>query len=90
MIKQKKSSALTSELVLVEKSNTKTATITDVRDTCLSIGDRLADAYNKTEDVRTGVAALYAYKTAIAAVKMQLIHDKMTNTPSKIEFFETE
>jgi hypothetical protein len=74
------------ELVLI---NTETVTVDDVRIACQKIGDKLTKTYNKTADIKAAQAAVSAYGTAIAAVKAQLIYKKMTSTPSKIEFFET-
>jgi hypothetical protein len=74
------------ELVII---NTETVTVDDVRIACQKIGDKLTKTYNKTADIKAAQAAVSAYGTAIAAVKAQLIYKKMTSTPSKIEFFET-
>jgi hypothetical protein len=74
------------ELVII---NTETVTVDDVRIACQKIGDKLTKTYNKTADIKAAQAAVSAYATAINAVKAQLIYKKMTSTPSKIEFFET-
>jgi hypothetical protein len=74
------------ELVVI---NTETVTVDDVRIMCQKIGDKLSKTYIKTADIKAAQAAVSAYGTAIAAVKAQLIYKKMTSTPSKIEFFET-
>jgi CHASE3 domain sensor protein len=75
------------ELVVI---NTETVTVDDVRIMCQKIGDKLTKTYNKTADIKAAQAAVSAYGTAIAAVKAQLIYKKMTSSPSRIEFFETE
>lgn len=74
------------ELVII---NTETVTVDDVRIACQKIGDKLTKTYNKTADIKAAQAAVSAYATAIHAVKAQLIYKKMTSSPGKIEFFET-
>jgi hypothetical protein len=74
------------ELVII---NTETVTVDDVRIACQKIGDKLTKTYNKTADIKAAQAAVSAYATAINAVKAQLIYKKMTSSPGKIEFFET-
>jgi|LakMenE01Jun11ns_1017448.scaffolds.fasta_scaffold9945613_8 hypothetical protein len=75
------------ELIVV--NSIETVTVDDVRIVCQKIGDKLTKTYNKTADIKAAQAAISAYGTAIHAVKAQLIYKKMTSTPSKIEFFET-
>lgn len=86
MKKQLKKSEL-SELVVVNAE--QTVTVDDVRLMCQKIGDKLTKTYNKTADIKAAQAAVSAYATAINAVKAQLIYKKMTSSPSRIEFFET-
>jgi hypothetical protein len=74
------------ELVVI---NTETVTVDDVRIMCQKIGDKLSKTYIKTADIKAAQAAVSAYATAINAVKAQLIYKKMTSSPSRIEFFET-
>lgn len=85
MKKQVKKQEVT-ELVVI---NTETVTVDDVRIACQKIGDKLTKTYNKTADIKAAQAAVSAYATAINAVKAQLIYKKMTSSPGKIEFFET-
>lgn len=85
MKKQVKKSELV-ELVII---NTETVTVDDVRIACQKIGDKLTKTYNKTADIKAAQSAVSAYATAINAVKAQLIYKKMTSSPGKIEFFET-
>jgi hypothetical protein len=74
------------ELVVI---STETVTVDDVRIACQNIGDKLTKTYNKTADIKAAMAAVSAYGTAISAVKAQLIYKKMTSSPARIEFFET-
>jgi hypothetical protein len=76
------------ELVVINSE--QTITVDDVRIMCQKIGDKLTKTYNKTADIKAAQAAVSAYATAINAVKAQLIYKKMTSSPSRIEFFETE
>lgn len=66
-----------------------TTTVDDVRKMCQNIGDSLTGTYSKTGDIKAAAAAISAYGTAIGAVKAQLIYKKMTSSPARIEFFET-
>lgn len=75
------------ELVII--SIEQTVTVDDVRIMCQKIGDKLTKTYNKTADIKAAQAAVSAYATAINAVKAQLIYKKMTSSPARIEFFET-
>ena len=86
MKKQVKKSEL-AELVVINAE--QTVSVDDVRIMCQKIGDKLTKTYNKTADIKAAQAAVSAYGTAIAAVKAQLIYKKMTSSPSRIEFFET-
>jgi len=67
----------------------KTTTVDDVRKMCQSIGDSLSGTYANTGDIKAAAGAISAYGTAIGAVKAQLIYKKMTSSPARIEFFET-
>lgn len=67
----------------------KTTTVDDVRKMCQNIGDSLSGTYANTGDIKAAAGAISAYGTAIGAVKAQLIYKKMTSSPARIEFFET-
>lgn len=86
MKKQLKKSEL-SDLVVVNAE--QTVTVDDVRRVMCRVGDKLTKTYDKTADIKAAQAAISAYGTAINAVKAQLIYKKMTSSPSRIEFFET-
>jgi hypothetical protein len=86
MKKQIKKSEV-AELVVI--SNEKTVNVDDVRRVMCRVGDKLTKTYDKTADIKAAQAAISAYGTAINAVKAQLIYKKMTSSPARIEFFET-
>lgn len=86
MKKQLKKSEV-AELVVI--NNEQTVTVDDVRRVMCRVGDKLTKTYDKTADIKAAQAAISAYGTAINAVKAQLIYKKMTSSPSRIEFFET-
>jgi hypothetical protein len=67
---------------------TKTVNVTDVRETCQQIGDKLKDNFDQTEDLKAAQSAISAYSTAISAAKTQLIYKKLTGQPSDIDFFK--
>ena len=69
-------------------SKTKTRTIDDVRDVMLSMGDKLNDNFIKTEDLKVAQTAMGAYKTAINAMKTQIIYKKLTGMPAEIDFLK--
>ena len=69
-------------------AKTKTVDITDVRQQCQNIGDKLKDNFDKTADLKTAQAAISAYATAINIVKTQVMYKRLTGTPGKIDFFE--
>jgi hypothetical protein len=74
-----------------EKTNKKkTNNVDDVRVACQQIGDSLYDKYDDTQDLKSAQCAVSAYAAAISAMKAQLIYKKMTSTPGRIAFFETE
>lgn len=68
----------------------KTTTVDDVRVMCQRIGDSLSHTYDQTGDIKAAQSAVSAYATAINAIKAQLIYKKMTTSPGRINFFETE
>jgi hypothetical protein len=68
----------------------KTNNVDDVRVACQQIGDSLHDKYDDTQDLKSAQGAVSAYAAAISAMKAQLIYKKMTSTPGRIAFFETE
>jgi hypothetical protein len=69
---------------------TKTENVDDVRVACQHIGDSLCNKYDKTQDLKSAQGAVSAYAVAISAMKAQLIYKKMTASPTRIKFFETE
>jgi quinolinate synthase len=75
--------------VTVTSQAQKTTTVDDVRKMCQKIGDSLSSTYANTGDIKAAAGAISAYGTAIGAVKAQLIYKKMTSSPARIEFFET-
>lgn len=75
--------------VTVTSQAQKTITVDDVRKMCQKIGDSLSGTYANTGDIKAAAGAISAYGTAIGAVKAQLIYKKMTSSPARIEFFET-
>lgn len=52
------------------------------------IGDKTANLYAETSDLKAAEMALKAYNGAISAGKSQLIYKKLTGTPGIIDFFE--
>jgi hypothetical protein len=66
----------------------KTVTITDVREACQDIGDKLKDNFDKTKDFKAAQGSVQAYSAAISAAKTQLIYKKLTGTPIEIEFLK--
>lgn len=69
-------------------SKTKTRNVEELRDVLLKMGDNLNDTFEKTNDLKVAHQSLHAYRTAIAAVKTQLIYKKLTGTPSEIDFLK--
>lgn len=69
-------------------AKTKTVDINDVREQCQSIGDKLKDKFDKTEDLKVAQRAVSAYATAISAAKTQLVYKKLTGTPIEIDFLK--
>lgn len=67
-------------------AKTKCKTIDDVRDVCLSIGDSLNDNFKVTGDIKVAQTAINAYSAAVKCATVQLIHKKLTGTPSEIGF----
>ena len=88
MSKKKQTTVIVAETISITKS--PTITVDDIRKACQTIGDQLNVTYNNTGDIKAAAGAVSAYSTAIAAVKAQLIYKKMTSSPGRIEFFETE
>lgn len=76
--------------VKVTTPSVKTTDVNDVRKMCQKIGDSLSGTYANTGDIKAAAGAVSAYGTAISAVKAQLIYKKMTSSPARIEFFETD
>lgn len=66
----------------------KTTTVTTVREEMQKIGDKTANLYAETNDLKAAEIALKAYNGAISASKAQLIYKKLTGTPGNIDFFE--
>ncbi len=67
-------------------AKTKSKTIEDVRDICLSIGDTLNDNFKTTGDVKVAQTAISAYSAAIKCATVQLIHKKLTGVPAEMAF----
>lgn len=67
-------------------AKTKSRTIEDVRNVCVSIGDTLNDNFKVTGDVKVAQTAISAYTTAVKCATVQLIHKKLTGTPSEMGF----
>ena len=67
---------------------TQTVTVTDVRKQLQSIGDKVNDTFEKTEDINVALVAIKAYNGAINAAKTQLIYKKASGMPAKIPFLE--
>ena len=65
-----------------------TRSIEDMVKSCNKQGDDLSNRYMKNKDLKVNAAAMNNYKTAILALKTQLIYKKLTGAPSKIEFLE--
>jgi hypothetical protein len=65
-----------------------TTTVTTVRQEMQKIGDKTANLYAETSDLKAAEMALKAYNGAISAGKSQLIYKKLTGTPGIIDFFE--
>ena len=65
---------------------TKSKTIEDVRDVCVSIGDTLNDNFKITGDVKVAQTAISAYSAAVKCATVQLIHKKLTGAPSDMGF----
>jgi hypothetical protein len=67
-------------------ARTKTRNIDDVREVCLSIGDTLNDNFKTTGDIKVAQTAISAYGAALKCATVQLIHKKLTGTPSDVPF----
>jgi hypothetical protein len=65
---------------------TKTSTIDDVRVVCQDIGDTLKNNFDATGDIKVAATAIAAYNTAIKCATVQLIHKKLTGTPTDMPF----
>jgi hypothetical protein len=66
----------------------KTMDVTGVIDVTREMGDKLAESYHATEDLKVAQTSLSAYKTAIGGAKAQIIYKKLTGSPKSIPFFE--
>lgn len=73
---------------MATKKLKKTNNLSDVTKVCTEIGDKLANQYDKTDDLKVCQTALKAYNTAISAGKTQLIYKKLTGKPKNNKFFE--
>lgn len=87
-MKNKKTQELTADGRIINK--TTTLTVDDIRRECQKIGDSLKTTYDLTGDIKAAQSAVSAYATAINAVKAQLIYKKLTGSPGKINFFESQ
>jgi hypothetical protein len=63
---------------------TKTTTIDDIRVACQDMGDKLKNTFDVTNDIKVAATAVAAYNTAIKCATVQLIHKKLTGTPSNM------
>ena len=86
MKKQSKKSEVQKAVVVKSKVNASD----HITDMCVNIGNSLSTTYHSTLDIKAAQAAIGAYGKAITAAKAQLIYKKMTGSPSRIVFFETE
>lgn len=66
----------------------KTDSISDVRTQLLSIADKTADIFDKTDDIKAAELAMKSYNGAVNAAKVQLMYKKLTGAPSMIDFLE--
>lgn len=62
--------------------------VKEVSDTLFSMGHKLNDKFDSTDDVRVALAAIAAFNVGIKAQQTQLTYKKMTGTPMKIDFLE--
>jgi hypothetical protein len=62
--------------------------VKEVSDTLFSMGHKLNDKFDSTDDVRVALAAIAAFNVGIKAQQTQLTYKKMTGTPMKINFLE--
>lgn len=52
------------------------------------IGDKLNSKFEKSDLVEDGLAAIKAYNTSLKAQKDILVHKKITNTITTMEFYK--
>jgi hypothetical protein len=64
---------------------TKTVTIDDIRVACQDMGDKLKNTFDVTNDIKVATIAVASYNTAIKCATVQLIHKKLTGTPSNMD-----
>ncbi len=72
----------------MSKVKVSTTKVDSVRKEAQKIGDNLASIFHSTQDIKFAMGALDGYKTAVSAMKAQVIYKKLTGAPSKIDFFE--
>lgn len=70
------------------KGKITTKNVTDVIEVTRTIGDKLANKFEQSKDLKVAQISLSAYKTAIGAAKAQVIYKKLTGNPDSIAFFE--
>lgn len=68
----------------------KTVNVTDVINVTRDMGDTLNNMFQTTKDLKVAHQSLDAYRTAISGAKAQLIYKKLTGSPGKINFFESQ
>jgi hypothetical protein len=83
-VKKEEIATIAQSLVVV----TKTDRSKSVRLVLQDMGDSLKTNFDKTADLKTALAAISAYATAINIVKTQVMYKRLTGTPGKIDFFE--
>jgi hypothetical protein len=66
----------------------KTKNATDVINTMLEIGDKLASRYWESEDLKGLRAVESAYKLSVNTGKTKMVYNKAMGKKTKIAFFE--
>jgi len=82
----KKNNASKTQSRVAKVVESRSKTIGDVRLKCLSIADTAFEAFESDKDIRLALVSLAGFKTAIAATKTQIQHQKVTGTAKVIPF----
>jgi len=70
----------------MSKRETSTGTIEAVIPAALTIGDKLANEFETTKDLKTIEKSLSSYNIAIRAANSVLTHKKLTGYPVEVKY----